>query len=407
MIIELKRRGPGLRGIAAMLATTLAGLGIVMFPLTETAAHADTGSSGDISAVITARDQNNGSLNLARNVPQQCNTLNIATDPYDPVGTPAGPQTCTPGSPEYDFTNITDSSPKPVGSWSWNQQFKILPNADGTFRLKSNDGPCINADASGNLTDSSSDCSNADKWNLQPPSDATSGYSLIRHVGDNKCLAPKEGAVSQNSNPGVVDCDGTKTAQQWSIATPNNETLPTLSNGAAIDLGASTINVCNKGGYAARAEINYKVRQDPASDTDTAGNQYIESFPAGQCRSVTLPAGKVSATVELRRYTGWYMGDYAFAHGAAGQFVGAGKNDVITGVWTLAGVHANATYTMHGASCDSSSSFDQTSDSQAASTKAKDQDGCTGPSTADAVKTAVETGFGILMQIFSFALNPN
>ncbi|WP_435604804.1 hypothetical protein [Streptomyces sp. bgisy130] len=107
----------------------------------------------------------------------------------------------------------------------------------------------------------------------------------------------------------------------------------------------------------------------------TTGHYAIESFPVHQCKTAPLAAGKIVATVTLRRYTNFNMNAYAFYDGDAGSYANAG-NDVITGVYTLGGVHANATYNMYGTSCDSSSGFEQDKDSQVTSTNQQGQVGC-------------------------------
>ncbi|MCZ1011847.1 hypothetical protein [Streptomyces lydicus] len=170
-------------------------------------------------------------------------------------------------------------------------------------------------------------------------------------------------------------CDASSTKQQWSIATADGAALPNLTNGAAVNLGSNKITVCNWGGYAARATIDYQIKENAADDTVTKGHSAIESFPVQQCRTATLPAGKIVATVTLRRFTGFTEGAYAFADGDAGSWA-SDKNDKITAIYTLGGVHANATYNMYGTSCNSSSGFEQASDSQVASTNQQGQVGC-------------------------------
>ncbi|MFI1498052.1 hypothetical protein [Streptomyces platensis] len=279
-------------------------------------------------------------------------------------------------------------------------QFTIVPTSDGSFNLQFTDqenAVCLAPESDRATT---APCPTSGTWTLQPASDG-SNYFLIRHVGDNMCITPT-GDVTRETAIGVSSCDGGNTKQQWSITTSDGSAPPAPSNGAAINMGENKIEVCNWGGYAARATIDYKIKTDASSDTETSGHQAIESFPVHECRTRTLPAGKISATVTLRRYTDYNLGDYAFADGAAGSFAGAGSNDKITAVWILGGPHANAKYHMYGLSCDSSSGFEQESDSQVFSTQQSGQQGCTSNISASEVGAVINTAWGALTSLMQF-----
>ncbi|MGX1759078.1 RICIN domain-containing protein [Streptomyces lydicus] len=266
---------------------------------------------------------------------------------------------------------------------------------DGSFNLRSKFGGCL-AEQSDTRVSLPSTCPTSGTWTLQPANDG-SNYFLIRHAGDNKCLTQLD--LKNTGEVELSTCDGGSTKQQWSITTTDGTALPNLTNDAAINLGSNKITVCNWGGYAARATIDYQIKENPADDTVTKGHYPIESFPVQQCRTATLPAGKIVATVTLRRYTGYKLGAYAFADGDQGSWA-SDANDKITGVYTLGGVHANATYNMYGTSCDSSSGFEQASDSQVASTNQQGQVGCSdGTSYTSTIMNAVSTAASQLINL--------
>ncbi|MGW3012743.1 RICIN domain-containing protein [Streptomyces sp. NPDC001219] len=269
---------------------------------------------------------------------------------------------------------------------------------DGLFNLRSKFGGCL-AEQSDTHVSLPSTCPTSGTWTLQPANDG-SNYFLIRHAGDNKCLTQFD-----LKNTGAVElstCDGGNTKQQWSITTSDGSPPPAPSNGAAINLGENKIQVCNWGGYSARATIDYKVKADASSDTETSGHYAIESFPVDQCRTATLPAGKISATVTLRRLTLYNKADYKFDDSLGSSFAGSGDNDKITAVWILGGPHVNAKYHMYGTTCNSSSSFEQESDSQVFSTKQSDQQSCTSNISASDVGTIVSTAWTALTSLFRF-----
>ncbi len=266
---------------------------------------------------------------------------------------------------------------------------------DGSFNLRSDYGGCL-AEQSDTRVSLPSTCPTSGTWTLQPASDG-SNHFLIRHVGDNKCLTQLD-----LKNTGAVElsaCDAGNTAQQWSITSTDGAELPNLTNDAAINLGSNKITVCNWGGYAARATIDYQIKENPADDTVTTGHYPIESFPVQQCRTATLPAGKIVATVTLRRFTNWNSNAYAFYDGDAGSYANDG-NDKITAVYTLGGVHANATYHMYGTSCDSSSGFEQASDSQVTSTHQQGQVGCDDTTSyTSTIMSAVSNATNLLIKL--------
>ncbi|MEU9126407.1 RICIN domain-containing protein [Streptomyces sp. NPDC048506] len=346
------------RAAARMLVALVAALGIIIAPLTATVAHADSGTSKP-HVIISSR--NNGDLS------------------FDAV--PADWSVLAPTWMIKDEPDLTIDS-----------------TADGSFNLRSDFGGCL-AEQSDTRVFVPAACPASGTWTLQPASDG-SNYFLIRHVGDNKCLTAYD--LSNTAAVELGTCDGGNTMQQWSITTSDGTKLPDLTNGAAINLGSNTITVCNWGGYAARATIDYQIKENPADDTVTTGHYAIESFPVDQCRTATLPAGKIVATVTLRRYTDYYLGAYAFWDGDAGAYANDG-NDKITAVYTLGGVHANATYHMYGTTCDSSSGFTQTSDSQMASTNQHGQVGCTDSVDAGTIANAVSAAGSLLTQ-FIFSL---
>ncbi|WP_432143644.1 RICIN domain-containing protein [Streptomyces sp. bgisy084] len=382
-----------------VLAALIAALGIVIAPLPTAIAHADSGSS-DIYVSISPR--NDSGLSFKHIPPMVCKDPEHVA-PWEDGGIPDGnafPPCRQVGPNSLQLAPAATEQLGPSNAKS-NQQFTIVPASDGWFNLQLTDQGsvvCLAEPSSGLFNEQP--CPTSGTWTLQPASDATN-YFLIRHVGDNMCIAPS-GDVSSGTLVGVSACDGGNTKQQWSITTSDNSTPPAPSNGAAISLGENKIEVCNWGGYAARAVIDYKVKADASSDTETSGHYAIESFPVDQCRTATLPAGKVSATITLRRYTGYKLGDYAFADGAAGSFAGAGENDKITAVWTLGGPHANATYHMYGATCDSSSGFEQKSDSQVFSKQESGQQGCTSNISAADVGAIVNTAWGVLASLMKF-----
>ncbi|MFF4580175.1 hypothetical protein ACFY15_17560 [Streptomyces sp. NPDC001373] len=119
----------------------------------------------------------------------------------------------------------------------------------------------------------------------------------------------------------------------------------------AINLGPNKIKVCNQGAYAARAVISYHVQSNPDSFDMATGTSVIGSFPIGQCRTATLPAGKIAAQVTLRRFTNYYLANYAFWEGDEGAYAGD-KNDRVVATWLFAGTHANITLDMKGTTCD-------------------------------------------------------
>lgn len=383
--LRLSQRCLLVHAATRILAALVLALGIVVVPLTATAAHADDGTS-NISASINPR--NNSGLDLSHYVQYSCE---MATDPVS-----GEYMNCQ----QIASARIIIMDPSGFDDAS-EGKFTIAATSDGSFNLQFTDegnSVCLAESSDGYITTTT--CPTTGTWTLQPASDG-SNYFLIRHVGDNKCLTPTPDVYDQ-AGTGFSTCDGGNTTQQWSITTSDGTPPPASSNAAAISLGQNAITVCNWAGYNARADIDYNIKEDASSDTETSGHYAIESFPAQQCQTATLPAGKISATVTLRRYTNFYMGDYAFSDSADGSFAGAGNNDKITAIWIIGGPHANATYHMYGTTCDSSSGFTQTSDSQAFSTQQKGQQGCEdGFSAADA-GAVINTAWGVLTSLTQF-----
>ncbi|WP_329171836.1 hypothetical protein OG754_08620 [Streptomyces decoyicus] len=265
----------------------------------------------------------------------------------------------------------------------WGGSYSLVPDADGgTFRLmsKSKTNQCLTADDGDFLADTP--CDSTSHWNLQP--NAAGDKWLVRHTGDNKCMIGSGFALTDCNNSEVDAFDFT------------SSTLPKqlmLSRKAAIGLGENHVTICNHGGYVARAVIDYKVQTDPDSDSGTSGRRVIPSFPAGQCRTETLPAGRVFGNVELRRFTFWYTGNYAFYDGDAGSY-GGSSNDQLTANWAFTGDHIDGTYNTTGTTCTSDSDFAPTSSNQAATQKKDGATACTGVNPAKFTSD-------ILAQVFS------
>ncbi|MFE6741453.1 RICIN domain-containing protein [Streptomyces tubercidicus] len=378
MNIQTLRRNPWLRLITAILAVPLAAASLALAPFNTTPAQADTTSN--VTATFASRDTSNGTFYLQRVDAAGNSGLYNAGNPAPP-GLGGGP------------TSL--------------EKFTLIPNSDGTFHLQSTvlradngykeaAGPCVSA-SSGSLTDTL-DCSTADNWNLQPASDG-GNYYVLRHVGDNQCITMSNASFDTGGTVSLADCNAANTQQDWSVGiTSGNTSLPSLSDSAAVDLGANVIQVCNTGGYNARADIDYTVLD--ASGTSQSGHSDLSSFPSSECRTATLPAGQIKATVTLHRYTGYYSGDYAFGDGQNGSFAGAGANDKITGVWVTGGAHANVTFEMQGTTCDSTSSTYQAKDSQVATSKSSDQQGCSTDSPQDYFAKAAKGTWDILTTSF-------
>ncbi|MGW8973858.1 RICIN domain-containing protein [Streptomyces platensis] len=384
------------RTAVRILAALVAALATVIAPITPTVAHADSGTS-DLYVSISPRD--NGGLSFKHIAPMLCENPEHA-EPWSDGGVPdgSGVPPCHQNGP--NALQLGSAATEQLGSSNTasNQQFTLVPTSDGSFNLKLTDeGTVVCLAEPSNGLFNEQPCPTSGTWTLQPASDGAN-YFLIRHVGDNMCIAPT-GDVSSGTPVGVSTCDGGSTKQQWSITTADGANLPNLTNGAAINLGGNKITVCNWGGYAARATIDYQIKENPADDTVTTGHYAIESFPVHQCRTAPLAAGKIVATVTLRRFTDFNMNAYAFSDGDEGSYANAG-NDKITAVYTLGGVHANATYNMYGTSCDSSSGFEQDIDSQVASTNQQGQVGCSdGASYTGTITNAVSTAASQLINL--------
>ncbi len=273
----------------------------------------------------------------------------------------------------------------------WGGSYSLVPDADGgTFRLESRTkaGQCLTADDNDFLADAS--CDGASHWNLQP--NAAGDKWLVRLTGGDKCMI--------GSGFAVTDC----TTSEIDAFNFTSSTLPKelmLDRKAAIGLGENRVTVCNHGGYVERAVIDYKVKNDPDSDSETSGRKVIPSFPAGQCRTETLPAGKVYGNVELRRFTFWYMGNYAFYDGDEGSY-GGSSNDQLTANWAFAGDHIDGTYNSTGTTCISDSDFAPAGSNQAATQKKDGATGCTGVNPQQLTSSILADVFGT---VFPMLLN--
>ncbi|MBL1102533.1 hypothetical protein [Streptomyces coffeae] len=370
MITDLLKRSPGIR-TSAGLATVTTAFGLVAFPPVTTAAHAET---NDTTVTISAAYTHNGSsqtLYVGRY------TKNVSTGEIAYGMFPAADLTVDSQIPQVQ----TD------------QQFRLVQSvdgdgtSDGTFKLENGTSKnCLTLDPGTSRLAESTCGTDSPTWNFQPTSTDSADY-LIRQVGTNKCITRLDGGI------GVSDCSTDQDKnERWSISA-NGAPLPALSNRAAVALGSNKITVCNWGGYAARATIDYKVKADPDSDTETSGRSVIGSFPVRQCREVTLPAGKITATVVLRRFTNYYMGNYGFQDGGSG-FAGD-ANDKITAVYTVGGAHVDGSFHMYGTSCDSSSKFEQASASQAVASQQQGQVGCTSDVNVTTVAGVAATAFEV------------
>ncbi|MER0483600.1 RICIN domain-containing protein [Streptomyces sp. Edi2] len=251
MTVEMIPRRPSSRRTAAMLTVPVAALALVLAPHNTPAAHADTdGLISQLSAHISQRDS---SLWLNRAYEHADGTV-------------------------YDL--VTSSPP---------QQFTIDPHDDGTFRLINGvSSKCVDvatAAYAGDLTES--DCADAaaQKWYVQPVSDAPEDAErfLIRHVGDDKCMVP--GAVTSSATVAVRACKSNNAAQNWRIAAPVRE-LRTM----AVKYALKQFDA--KSGVVPRAE--YKV-----DDSTTA--------TLGDFQNVTADGGRiVNGTSEtMDKMTNW------------------------------------------------------------------------------------------------------
>ncbi|MFF4425761.1 RICIN domain-containing protein [Streptomyces sp. NPDC001549] len=207
MTVGMIPHSPGPRTTAAVLAVPVAALGFVLSPLTTSAAHAGVGSTGAEIPVRISASGGTSDLALRRNYAYADGTV-------------------------YDLAKVSDST---------DQQFKIEPNDDGTFRLvNGTSNQCVDVSTGTYAGDlSESNCSGADeqKWYVQPVSDAwgDGGNYLIRHVGDNRCIVPTTD-VSAFATAGVRDCSRGNTAQNWKLSYGGSESaqLRTLATKYAL-----------------------------------------------------------------------------------------------------------------------------------------------------------------------------
>ncbi|WP_432144742.1 hypothetical protein [Streptomyces sp. bgisy084] len=257
-----------------------------------------------------------------------------------------------------------------------NGTYIILPDEDeansGVVRLLNNDavGQCLDVGSDGNLTDAP--CDNVTRWNLQPNRDG-SGY-LLRHFGEDKCV---DGTTLADCASGAADNYESDSAMPANLV---------LNRAAAISLGDNSITVCNWGGYVARAVITYSVQQDPNSTTETSGQRETDTFPVRQCRTETLPAGKIVGKVELRLNRG-----------------SAEASDDVMADWVFGGSHIDASYHMYGTECDAWSSFEPHSANQASSKEEWSRKGCSAGSGYGGIASSVgqQILWGILRGLFS------
>ncbi|GAB2711291.1 hypothetical protein [Kitasatospora kifunensis] len=170
------------------------------------------------------------------------------------------------------------------------------------------------------------------------------------------------------------------------------------SRAAAIAAGPNKVQVCNDGGFAARAVVDYSVQTDPFSTNLTTGHIALSSFPLGQCRTATLPAGKVAATADVYRYTGWYKGNYAFwdgdlsDNGQCDTFAGC-DNDRLIDQWSVAGSHADVTLTANGTTCEPGLSISKAGDNTAVDAQVGSTDqGCSGKGALGDLSSAFSGG---------------
>ncbi|MEU8781709.1 hypothetical protein [Streptomyces sp. NPDC048637] len=386
MTVHLLRRRCTAR-LNAVLAVLVAALGLVVSPLATGAAQADE-KPREITVLMQAADQGNGQLAFARYVPERCVV------------------TASLCNPVFAYNNLDGRTPTGnTGTWgdTTDVGFSMLVNADGSFHLRhDSSGICVNADSSTGGISDAGDCSSATNYTLQPASDGGGAY-LIRGPG-NKCLAPTN-AVKWGEDVSFSECVGDDVTKQWKLHTADDAAPPIPSNASAIALGENKITVCNWGGYSARATIDYEIMTDPNSDTPKKEHRAISSFPVTQCRTEMLPAGKISATVTLRRFTWEKANDYKFDDVAGNTFAGSGANDRVTSVWVIGGTHANASFHMQGAACDSYSQFKQDPDSQLFIKESSGQEKCRTDATAGHwFAEGVKTAWGIFTKIItSFA----
>lgn len=370
-----------------VLAVLVAALGLVVSPVATGAAQADE-TPREIPVLMQAADQGNGQLAFARYVDDYC----VVSASY-----------C---NPVFAYNNLDGRTP--TGNMdTWGDKtdvgFSMLVNTDGSFRLRhDSSGMCINEDSSTGGISDAGDCSSSTNYTLQPARDG-GGTFLVRGPG-NKCLSPTND-VKWGNAVSFSECAGDDVTKQWKVQTAGDAAPPVPSNASAIALGENKITVCNWGGYAARATIDYEIKTDPQSDAVTSGHRAISSFPVKQCRTETLPAGKIAATVTLRRYTyDQVWNDYKFDDSSGNSFAGSGANDKVTSVWVVGGVHANASFHMQGTTCDSYSQFKQDSDSQLFIKESSGQESCKQASEAGGFAAGVKGAWSLFTKIItSFA----
>ncbi|WP_432012835.1 RICIN domain-containing protein [Streptomyces cucumeris] len=343
----MSRRSRSLSASIKKAATLVAGLAIAAAPLAATPAQADSGT-GDFQVTVSARNDSNLSFQ------------------------PAPPHWFKIFETEFDEEGLT-----------------IAPAADGTFNLTNSSG-CVE-EQSGSQLHMPSSCPTSGAWALQRANDG-SDYFLIRHVIDDKCLTPAE--VSRAGNVVLDSCDSGDTEQHWSL-TPRGDTSETAVDDLVTQYESGTIGsepnkvqVCNNGGYAARATVDYTVQEPSSTDVKT-GHIALPSFPVGQCQTATLPAGKVAAVVQVYRFTNWYAGRYAFwdgdrdSNGNCVAFAGC-DNDRPIAKWSVAGTHADVTFSATGTTCYPGLSISKSDKNTALDGQIGDTDrGCTGSTLGD------------------------
>ncbi|MEU8787327.1 hypothetical protein [Streptomyces sp. NPDC048637] len=241
----------------------------------------------------------------------------------------------------------------------------------GVVRLLNNNavGMCLEVGPDGALTDAP--CDHVSRWNLQPNRDG-GGY-LLRHIGDNKCV---DGTT-------LADC-GSDAADNYLTDSPMRPNL-VLTRAAAINLGKNSITICNWGGYLGRAVIDYKVQEDPNSTAETSDRKATDWIPVRQCRTETLPAGKIAGQVEFRVNQGSF-----------------GNTDVSVHIWKFGGAHIDATYNTYGGYCDSWLAFEPHSANQASSKEDWSNPKCHAGSGGNLAATIIEQVlWGVLKGLFS------
>ncbi|MBL1102083.1 RICIN domain-containing protein [Streptomyces coffeae] len=342
MTVETITRRPASRRTAAMLAVLLAALGVMLSPPNAPRAHADTGSFDPEMSVRIDTLQADGKLfTLFRDY-------------------------------EYaDGTAYTIGNPNVSGT---DDDFTIRPNDDGTFRLvNGTSSKCVDVSTgtyAGNISESDCGDTDAQKWYLQPESDTAPYNYLIRHVGDNKCMAPTTD-VSELATVGVRDCIGGNRAQVWWVGAglshqqaqlrtmaikyaltqfnSGSSTIPTatykVDSSTTAALGAFQ-NVTAEGGRVINGTTENMDKQ--VSWSQTTGYTYTAGGSVTTTGGLTIGGenSPVKAQVEVAVQGNWSnswktdntKGGFATIHirpNEYGWFMRAQLTKQVTGTWTI------------------------------------------------------------------------